>query len=530
MSSMTRPLSRKTIDGRIAWLLRTNRTLGPGEQWLRAKHFATAFHGGSWTDTVSESRISRWETGVSRPGRAAVLRYEEVLGLEHGSLAATVDTIRRYVDPIGPPGSAPGRDPRPAYQDGGLFDLLDRALSTETMTGADWDRLTARIAATPHLVLAPRSAQSGVAERLVSEMIIAHGKAWRQRFEALNRLLRHPTCQQAAVAACAALASDPRNQVFIETVGALDGSSHPDAAAKVLGQLTDPTNDRALRGALLACVRKIRFGHFTPEQLDVITPRIGELLHDPLLRADAHAVALALRRRAAPAPAARLVGPVDAAGLGDLQLSLPSPHEAATLARRVIAAATAGLLRDPGPAADDTFLELVTEILFHPSADQRLYAAMFVAESPYGPSLAAALAAELNPAAAGQTELNLRLLAALRALGDGGPRPAVERIVTAAHLPGSVVDAAAFSVGHLPGTGDPAFWGTALRRHADRWHQQRDAASAGTLPGMVYRLGVAGRRDMLAAVRDDVLSPPPVRTAARWWLGIPDHLYASARL
>ncbi|MGN9766916.1 hypothetical protein ACTMS2_17370 [Micromonospora sp. SD12] len=521
MSLTARRTDRVFFDERVAWMLRVNRTLGADGRWVRAKRFAAAFHGGSWERLVSESSVSRWETGGSRPSRAAISRYEEILELDPGEITATVDTIRRYVDTPGSPGAAPtGAADGAATAE--LDALLDRALSREIMTGAGWDRLSALVTAAPHLVIAPRSARESVTQRLVSEMIIAHGRPWRQRFEALNRLFGHETLGREAVAACAALGADRENQIFIETVGALDGSRHPDASAHVLAQLHDPTNDRALRGALLACLRKVRFGHFTPGQRRMLVPRIRDLLRDPLFHADAVPVAAALQAGVG----VPLGGPQVAPALPH-----PVPPVTATVARRVFDATTARLPREPqSDCRDATLLTLIGEILLHPASDRRLYAAMLVASTPYGPSLAAALAAEVVPTAADRVELNVRLLAGLRVLGGQAERPTVERLVTAARLPRSVVDAAAFAIGHLRGTSERGFWEAALRHHARRWRARRDAPSAAALTGIVYSLGIAGQRQILAAVRDDPGSPEPSRAAARWWLNLPGHVYDSSRL
>ncbi|MFV2113223.1 helix-turn-helix domain-containing protein [Micromonospora sp. LOL_025] len=534
MSLTARRTDRAPFDERVAWVLRVNRTLGADGRWTRAKRFAAAFHGGSWGRLLSESSVSRWETGGSRPSRAAISRYEEILELDPGEITATVDTIRRYVGTPGAPAGAGTTSDQDAAATAELDTLLDRVLSGGIMTGARWDRLSTLVTAAPHLVIAPRSARQGITERLVSEMIIAHGRPWRQRFEALNRLFGHETLGREAVAACAALAADRENQIFIETVGALDGSRHPDASAHVIAQLHDPTNDRALRGALLACLRKVRFGHFTPGQRRVLVPRIGDLMRDPLFHADAVPVAAVLNPRAG-VPFAGLdgvaaldptVGPETAPALAH-----PVPHGAAAVIRRVFDATVAGLPREAqSDARDATLLTLIGEILLHPASDRRLYAAMLVASTPYGTPLAAALAAELRPTAADRVELNVRLLAGLRVLGGQAERPTVERLVTAARLPRSVVDAAAFAIGHLRGTSDRGFWEAALRHHAHRWRARRDPPSAAALTGIVYSLGIAGQRRILADVRDDPESPAPSRTAARWWLNLPGHVYDSSRL
>src|SRR5436190_4435062 len=81
---------------RLAWLLRVNRLLSDDPQWTKTAAFAAAFRGGGYPRSISESTVSRWETGVGRPSLPAVRRYEELLGLPPGLLVAMADTMARY--------------------------------------------------------------------------------------------------------------------------------------------------------------------------------------------------------------------------------------------------------------------------------------------------------------------------------------------------------------------------------------------------------------------------------------------------
>ncbi|WP_431885271.1 hypothetical protein [Micromonospora wenchangensis] len=509
---------------RVAWLLRCNRLLGADGGWAQAKRFAAAFRGGSWTGSVTESRISRWETGVVRPPSAAVTRYEELLQLPEGKLAAVVAVLRRHARGHDGAATAADRWPVTPGDEEQLDELLDRALSPAVMTGAQWDRLSGLVAARPGLVLTPRSARARMTERLVSEMIIASGVPWQQRFEALNRLLGHPSCGPAAVAACADLGADRENQIFIEVVGALDATGHPDANRGVLRQLDDPTNDRALCGALLACERKIRFGHFTPEQLRVVAGTVDDLLTDPVHAEDAQVLAGLLTRRGHRFRAATNSPPRRAPGAHG---PVPTPAEAAT-AGRIARTVMAQLGGNPTVTLGETLSCLVAEILFHPVNDVRLYTAMLVAATPCGPPLARALAAELEPTRGDRLAANLRILTAVRVLGDDPERPAVERIVVAANLPAELVRAACFGLGHLRGASTRRFWTDAVTRHLDSWTRTGDDTRLAALTGIVYSLGICGDDILLRRVRDTCDAPDVVRRAATWWLGIPGHVRRSA--
>src|SRR5205814_2007286 len=85
--------------------------------------------------------------------------------------------------------------------------------------------------------------------------------------EALLRLMSHPRAGPAVVAACGSLAADPTNQIVIEPLTILGLTPDADANRHVLTQLARPTNERALRGALLASVDKVARQHFRPAQL-----------------------------------------------------------------------------------------------------------------------------------------------------------------------------------------------------------------------------------------------------------------------
>src|SRR5512139_1841191 len=260
-------------SARVAWLLRVNRLLGENPEWTRTAVFAQAFRGKAFPGGISESTVSRWETGTAGHTYAAVSRYEELLGLPRGLLTAVADTIGRYAAPrhTMEPLLRRGPPPEPGSERfTRLEELLDRAASRAPMSGVDWDELTGIISTMPRLVVAPSRMWTELASRLVEETVVSDGLPWMLRFEGLNRLLGHAVAAPAAVGACLSLIRDPANQVFVEPVSVLDASAHPDAGRFVLGQLVNPINERSRYGALLACVRKVRYGHLRPPQLTTI--------------------------------------------------------------------------------------------------------------------------------------------------------------------------------------------------------------------------------------------------------------------
>jgi hypothetical protein len=495
---------------RVAWLLRVNRLYGRDPRWAKGAVFAEAFRGGCWPAEVSTSSVSRWETGATRAGYRAARRYEQLLGLPPGRLTATADNLYRYATPsagavpllIRPPG-----DPEAAERRVDV--LLDKALDDVPVTGGEWDELTALLVIHPQLRLRSRD-WTALAERLLTESLVSDGLPWQQRHEALNRVLGHPTGQVAAVSACIAWAADATNQVFLETVCLLDSSGHPDAAAGVLAQLARPTNDSAFLGALLACVRKVRLGHFDRTQAAALAKLVRQVAHD----AGGHqaeerslaAVVLRMLDGGAPPLPARTAG---------------AARPASDLATRVTDSALSAVSRDI-PRFDDPLLPvLVGEMLLHPVSDVRLYAAMTVAATPYRTVASAAMSRELSRlAVARDVALAGRLLEALRVVGGAAERPLVQRLALAPTLPDEVVRAATSALSHMGGRSPRAFWESALALRPGAGARPRPpggrAASAA-----VYGLGISGETDLLRRVAADLRIPAMTRAAASWWLRVP---------
>jgi hypothetical protein len=525
--------------GRIAWLLRVNRLLGENEEWLRTSTFAAAFPGGSHPGGASESTVSRWETGAGRATFHTVRRYEELLGLPTGTLVAPVDSLHRYSAPTGR--SAPGLT-RPGSRDPSavpyrrIEELLDRAGRSDPMTGADWDELTGHLAVRPSLILVPSQLWTDLAERLLAEMMVADGLGWMQRSEALHRLMAHPVGQAAAVAACANAIASPGNNVFIEPMAILDASLHPDANRLVLAELTRPTNVRTRYGALLACVRKVRDGHFNADQMTTVR----SALDDIITGGDAHVstVALAvdvLRRLPTPvrAGASRRLHQLLAADrtLSEVMSAgrLAAAGSSSVVVNRVVQATTAEGLREPPGFVDELLPTLVDEMLFSPVLDTSLLASLLVRSSPYAPGYAVALASELaNPRIVSDTQLACAMLGTLRSVGRAEQRPLVERLVLSPGLRGEVTLAAVSCLAHVGGRSTDEFWGEALSRHGRIWRQHRTRLAADSLTTLVYGMGVARNFGMLTRVRADDTAPQPAREAAAWWLAQPASRLISA--
>ncbi len=505
---------------RVAWLLRVNRLLAEEKPLRSLPAFAAAFRGGSYDREVSVSTVSRWETARTPVPWQAVRRYEELLGLPRNLLAATARTVWRYWAP----GPVLDVDPvAPAARD--LEDLLEQAVSGDVMTGDHWDQLVDGLCARPDVVLMPSGTWALLAERLVEEMVIADDLPWMLRFESLNRLLNHRRGARTVVAVCGALAAERARLTATEIVCALDNSAHPDAADRVLRELAQPSGPLAHRGAVMACFRKVDYRQFDGAQLTRLVRAVRDCADDsPFgdqiepLRAHLstahpeHARALLGRRPPPPLPGRRTADP------------------AAAAVRRV--SARLGAL-EPGRVGDPAVpTALVTEALASPLFDVRLYAAFLLAATPYRPVLADALAAELvRPLATRREELAVPLLDALRVVGDHRHRGLLQWLAVTPGIPRTVAYAAVRGLGHVAAdrsTGD--FLRSALAHHHSAWLTGRDPVTAATLESLVYALGMAARDDVLSTVRTNPDYLPATRTAAAWWLDIPDHQRTSALL
>ena len=529
---------RGGVRERAAWLLRVNRLHAGDGDWVRAGRFAAAFPGGCWSGSISESTISRWETGSVRVPHAGVARYEQLLELPPGTLVSVLDTVNRYAAMAGTAGSDLSRlvpdDDRARRR---LEALLDQACSSALMTGPLWDELTSLMAGLPQLRLVPSRAWDQLAGRLLDEMVIADWVAWMHRFEALNRLLNHPIGQTHAIDACAALAADPTSQVVVEVISALDATPHPDAGRQVLRQLAHPTSEAAGYGALLACVRKTRQRHLSPAHTRQLATLLAGLLADPdqaasvrpvaadILRNLPDGVPRAVRQRlAAAAAAVPTLGHVLDGG----RLISAGVAEATSL--RLAHLTMSALPRDPGQAVTAPLPVLIDELLFSPQPDTRLFTSMLLASTPYRSALATVVAGQLRaPDVLADPDQSHAVFSALRVLGGPVERRLVERLVTEPRLPSHVPVQAVYALGHIGGQSADEFWGRAISRHGAAW-QQRGTVAAQVLEGLVYALGMARHDGLLSQVRQDEQAPAPARAAAAWWLNIPRQIAASARL
>ncbi|WP_460531564.1 hypothetical protein [Flindersiella endophytica] len=506
-----------------------NRLLSEDEELRRLEPFAAAFLGGSWHRQISASTISRWENARTRAPMLAIRRYEELLGLAPNQLTSVIDSIYRYWDSGSDGRLVLGRqaDLTSEQTQERIQSLLEEAMSSATMTGQQWDELTAYLSAGSESVLLPRRTWSIVAERLAAESMISHNLAWMQRYESLNRLLAHPMAHNAAIDACVGLAADKANPISIEPISILDGSNAAEASNHVLRQLKTPTNDRTFYGALLACVRKSRNRQFTALQTRYIVQTLHQTRSDPTFLDVAYLIAREIVTHLPAGIASEEVAflrRLAAAGQRSNTLAHPS------FAQRRISATLADIARAGMPSGffDDMLPALAHDMLFNDSFDERLYTTMLISASPYSRPIARALVEELAGRQPLDAALTCAMIDAIRIVGDRSAAGPVARYIGRPGIDPNVSRTAAYTIGHLDREGDDRPWERLIAHSRAGWHHQHAASQLSVLKGLVYGLGIAGRTQLLVTVRDDLELPAEIRAAASWWLNLPAYVRDSA--
>jgi hypothetical protein len=499
-------------------LLRVNRLFGAQARHGRLKSFAKEF-GRDGRVRATIGTFSRWETGLTALPYRAVRRYEQVLGLPDCAMVSVMDTVSRYLSASAD--AAPSLT-RPAEPDPErrTEELVDRACGGDIMTAQDWDDLTNLLACHPTIILSPRRIWTDLSERLLYETSIADGIPWMRRSEAFNRLIAHPAGQHAAISTVASAAADRSVQSMVGTVSVFEASVHDTANNHVIRHLTDPLTDRTFYGALLASVRKLRYGHFTPGHLRKLVPVIVDILAEG--RNGARQSLAAALLKLLPAEMRQRVND-RIWGMAAENLEQTSN----VVVDRLHNSTVAGV--ETTSRFNDTVLpRLIEELLFDPVFDVRLYAAFLLYSTPYREPLGRALDQELlttRPTA----EQAVTLLEALRILGGPDERRHIERLLVAPGVPNPVRDTAASALGHVGGSSSDGYWRTALRTARQRWRQTQGKAEVSVLDRVVYALGMAGQLTLLRAVTADASLPSRIRSAAHWWTTLPAHIHASAR-
>jgi hypothetical protein len=491
-------------------------------------------------ERASASTLSRIETGAIAPTFEIVRGYESLLMMPGYSLVSNMDATLRYRASsfdAKPALIRSRKDPRAAYR---KFDeLVEKACSRELMTGSEWDELTIIVTERPDLVVSPRSAWLDLTNRLLTEEILADGIPWMQRFEAVNRMLAHPTVGIDALSTLRAIVDDRGVQSLVGTTCLFDGSAEPQASTEVVRHMVDPADDRVFKGALMACVRKLKYSHFTGPQLQKLSDLVAiTLLESAYLDDETLALAFSVLRQLPTAS-------YGAVSRNLLQRVAREKSHASVLQEnrllersggRIVTSRIANhaMARTPtvmGGYVDSILPSLIDEMLFDPVFDARLYAAFLIQVSPYRAGTAEALTTELKFAHWNNNQAWLTtLFEALRILGGPTERKIVERFVVSPGTPGTIADVATYALGHIGGASTDGFWRTALTLHLFAWERSASQASGSILDRLVYAIGMSGNQDLLTEIHLDHRMPAQVRRAATWWLNQSQAAMQSAKL
>jgi hypothetical protein len=474
----------------VGWLLRVNRRFGADAAMRNGRSFASAFSTDADRRRVAPSHVSRWESGSLLVSRATVRRYEHLLGLTPDSLVTVRDAIYRAL----PPGRHPPADTALDTGDR-LHELIDLATSGDAMTGVQWGALTESVAGRRDLVLHPPALWSVIAHRLLAELTAQEGTGWLQRQEAACRLLEHPAARPSMVRACIDLVEDPGQPAVIEPLTLLDAAADPAANAYVLRELETPRDDRRYRGALMAAIRKIEYGHFAGEH----RVRLARFVRSPpTADGEGETGVLLDRVRTAYARGAPAGPPVISEG-----------------ARRIAMAAVSTL--GDGDRAVPVLSALTGQALGEHSGELRVVAAMAIAHSPYREPVSVALRADVRLAMARRTGDDLSpALQTLTILGSDRHRPILYDLLTGpGHTPTARL-AAAWALPHCAGRFTVPQWQRILDSQVTAWSRRPAAAAESVLRGIAYGIGTDDQRGLLAGLEGSLALPPAVRATAAW--------------
>lgn len=337
-------------------------------------------------------------------------------------------------------------------------------------------------------------------ETLLNELVVAEHEMWFARQEAMSRLLQHPTGRDHAVRACIDLADDQHSPVVIEPISLLDSVDHPAANRYVLDQLAAPQNDQALQGALLAAMAKLRRGHYAAAHHVQLTHAVVDL--------------------------ARVHGHANGSLAGQLGEMLARPRLEATGPRTAEAVATGHRLAlqaevwvdRPSPGLDPVLGELISEALFSPNDDERLYAAGWIAASPLRTPVANAMLTFIKDGRREHDdhalERGLRLLSRLRSTAH---YPAICAILRDRSVSASARHSAAWALSHASGRIEQTMWRTIVQIQRRLCESRPSPLNEDIVRGLIYSIGTDGHQRLLAELRADRALPPRVRGLAAWW-------------
>lgn len=447
---------------------------------------------------VHRSQVGRWESGHTPATYAVMRRYEETLGLPCGQLTAAVDFMARRQEPL----RVQPALPRPLSEGWAhaTIDLVEKAVSDERMTGADWDELSALLAAHPEALL-----RGPDWERLISrvslETATTIGLEYSLRAEASARLAGHPrsACHVAGLARQAL--SDPGTQVF-ETVSIMQYCSDPVGVEMLVRHLQDPTmTESAVWSALLVLSALARGNRLETRHRAAAGEVALDLLRDPDQPLRAHRSAATFLGAIDPPTRAQIVSALRAGSRSRIARIV---QEGTALADDEVAESTRHVERrlalqfGPRPQWAPQLSDLVHTATQSSHLDARGLALEVLLLLPQGRAVGLACADELRDALASRaTVLADDLLARLSWLLQPEDLPTLLELALDSDVDVVTAQQAAMAIGNA--------------RPPDRAGQVTSSTGQATLSAEVVasRVAVAARRHIVGGgVRDDVARGP----------------------
>ncbi|GGO71400.1 hypothetical protein [Nocardioides deserti] len=490
------------VDQRVAWLLSTNRLLGPDPELARRDGFLKVLK--EQGVQVDNTRVSRWESGLQPvPGRV-VATYERVLGLPEGAVVSVAAGLRRGFGSAPPPRETSLRDED--LTSGSFEGMLDVAEHGDA-SGALWLRLAEQLHKFDRVFLR-KEEWIRLCGQLVEELGVAVGPAYVRRYEAAATMLRHRAAQRPMLRAIGSFVVHPDTQVVAPVLNLL--TELPDApAGDLVLRLLGSEDGNLRRAAASVAAYKVARGHLRGDALGQLeTAVLGALRRsDPLDgRLDFFDLAVHLpddswERVSGGLRTRRAFGMVtQARATSELVPHVRTVAIVAELAATAQAQTPTQHSREPDPM----LRRLLREALLHVHKPRRHHAALVIAASPYAPAVAEQC---LRLTGHPNDLLAARAWTVLMRIGHGGREDKVVRRARTEERP-TLRARALVNVG-MACAGLPEEDATALADAVTT--QQRPADRHATL----FALGMQGATELKALAEHD---QQDIRRGASWWL------------
>ena len=487
------------VAARIGWLLRVHRLQHQDIDVQQGARFVRRLrlHGVA----ADQSRISRWESARVPVPAEVLTGYEQVLGLDGGTLTSVALGLQRSLTRGGEVAAVTA----PEFTDDGIDRLnsaFDRVIGGKPV-GADWSELAQGCAAGPRLVFLRDSDWEAISHQLVREMTLGVSTAYVTRFEALRGLMVHPRARGHLLRAIGALITEPDTQVVIDAISLLQEVDVPRAGDTAM-RLLHTGSGQVRTGAATTLAGKLARGHLSELQQRALARILADILHQDLEAHNDPAIADVVARmdRGPQMSLLRLVSPsVDSLLLRVSRAGELSPAAVAEQISVEVARATGAAHAD----RDGMLARLVREAMFHGHEERRHHASVLLMSSPYRAALAAVLADRVT---AREAEHG-RAMILLSYLAGSSERAQLAAVASDATHGGAVRSSALHGLGHV-----------GVEAYADAALTAVDDPQPSVARAALYALGMSGGPEIFelstasphsGSVSDDV------RRAATWW-------------